>query len=252
MGIITNIKQYYRYLRIWKKLQKRVVDDYPQEVFDFYSGFLPKDGLCFDVGANIGDKTDLFLRLGAKVIAVEPQRSCQLVLKRRFKNSDVVIEPVVLADQSGFKKIYLGRSHTLTTTSEDWISTVKQSGRFSKHKWKDAIEVQASTLDELILKHGIPDYCKIDVEGSEFEVLRGLSRPVKTISLEFVTERIDASLRCIDYLSGLGDTKYNYCIGAASSLQLSEWVDSCRMKEMLQKMEKRLENYGELYVQFTA
>ena len=40
---------------------------------DLYRQFIRKGDLCIDVGANIGDKTDLFLRLGASVIAIEPQ-----------------------------------------------------------------------------------------------------------------------------------------------------------------------------------
>lgn len=36
--------------------------------------FIKKNDLCFDIGANEGDQTSLFLELGAKVVSVEPQR----------------------------------------------------------------------------------------------------------------------------------------------------------------------------------
>jgi FkbM family methyltransferase len=254
MQIYTRVKQYYRYLRNWKKLQTRLAripeKEHLAKQLDFYSELIKRDDLCFDIGANIGDKTSLFLQLGAKVVAVEPQESCWRVLERRFKNDNVCIESVALAGEKGSKTLFVDRSHTLATISRDWITVVKQSGRFSSHSWPGRMLVPATTLDALIEKYGKPAYCKIDVEGSEFEVLQGLSKPIRTISLEFVTERIDASLRCIDYLSGLGEAKFNYCIGETFSFSLPEWVDSSQMKEMLREMEKKLENYGEFYVRF--
>ncbi|MCK4784435.1 MAG: FkbM family methyltransferase [Desulfobacteraceae bacterium] len=41
-----------------------------------------------------------------------------------------------------------------------------------------------------------PAFCKIDVEGDEFDVLQGLSRPIKAISFEFVSE-------CPEYVGNL-------------------------------------------------
>lgn len=250
----SRIKQYYRYLRNWRKLQIRQAgvsgNEHLAKQLDFYSKLIERNDLCFDIGANIGDKTSLFLHLDARVVAVEPQESCWRVLKRRFKDDNVFIESVVLADKKGSKTLFVDRAHTLATISQDWITAVRQSGRFSSHNWASRISVPATTLDVLIEKYGEPAFCKIDVEGSEFDVLQGLSRPVRTISLEFVTERINASLRCIDYLSGLGEARFNYCIGETFSFSLPEWVDSSQMKEILQGMEKKIENYGEFYVRF--
>jgi len=253
MMIYSKIKQYYHYHRIWRKLQARInKDQHLSEPLDFYSQFIEKGSLCFDIGANIGDKTELFVRLGAKVVAVEPQQSCRRVLKRRFKDDDVTIESVALAEKNGSRQMYVDRSHTLATISEDWISTVKKSGRFSGHKWPDKLTVQTTTLDELIEKHGSPAYCKIDVEGSEFDVLQGLSQPIKTISLEFVPESVKASLKCINYLDKLGKAEFNYCLNDSNSFALTNWVDSDRMKAILKEMNKDIENYGDFYVRFAV
>ncbi len=48
----------------------------------FYSELIKKNDLCFDIGANIGSKSKLFIKTGAKVIAFEPQSSCFEVLTR--------------------------------------------------------------------------------------------------------------------------------------------------------------------------
>src|SRR4249920_1319317 len=38
----------------------------------FYSQFIGRRSLCFDVGANVGTRAEIFLSLGATVVAVEP------------------------------------------------------------------------------------------------------------------------------------------------------------------------------------
>jgi len=254
MGTYFKLKQLYRYLRNWKKLQSRHSKNSPNENYakeiEFYSQMIGKGDLCFDVGANVGDKSALFIELGAKVIAIEPQESCWRILKRRFKNLNVIVETVALASKSETKTLFVDRSHTLATMSQDWIDTVKQSGRFSNHAWPDKLTVQTTTLDALIKKHGVAAFCKIDVEGFEFDVLQGLSQPIRTISLEFIPERIDASLRCIDYLDKLGKAEFNYCLNNLTSFALSEWDDREGIKATLTKTDKSIENYGDIYVRF--
>ena len=250
MQFFSRVIQYYRYLKTWKKIRSRRVSDSHAEELGFYSQFLGEGELCFDIGANVGDKCDLFLGLGAKVIAVEPQECCQLVLNRRFKDDDVVVEAVALADNEEVRSLFVDRSHTLATMSKAWIDTMKESGRFSRHKWNGKLSVQTTTLDMLIAKYGKPAFCKIDVEGFEFDVLRGLSESIRMISLEFVPERIENSLSCIDYLAKLGNVEFNYCLNDSNSFALSAWVDCESIKIILNEMDKSIENYGDLYVHF--
>ena len=184
-------------------------------------------------------------------MAVEPQECCWRVLKRRFKEDQVFVEPVALDHQSGSRTLFVDKSHTLSTMSRDWISTVKQSGRFSiKHTWNEKLSVPTATLDDLIAKHGTPVFCKIDVEGVEFDVLQGLSQPIGVISIEFVSERVDPSIKCIDYVSELGKAEFNYCLGGAMSFAQPDWVDVNRIKSILTSMDKHIDNYGELYIRF--
>ena len=254
MQLYSRLKQYYKYRRNWRKLRSRQSAGSENErlakELDFYSQLIKRGDLCFDIGANIGDKTSVFVRLGVIVVAVEPQESCWRVLKRRFKNDNVSIEAVALAAEKGGRTLFVDRSHTLATMSRDWLATVKQSGRFPGHKWADKLPVQATTLDSLIEKYGRPAFCKIDVEGFEFEVLQGLSRPVKTMSLEFVTERIGPTLNCIDYLSMLGKAKFNYCLGGSMTFALPNWADCHKIKQILSTMNKHIDNYGDIYVRF--
>lgn len=50
----------------------------------FYLQFLHSGDLCFDIGANSGNRVETFLKCGASVVAVEPQRYCADQLKRGF------------------------------------------------------------------------------------------------------------------------------------------------------------------------
>ena len=250
MQFFSRVIQYYRYLKMWKKVRNRMESGGRAEELRFYSQFIDERELCFDVGANIGDKCDLFLGLGAKVIAVEPQESCWRVLNRRFRDNDVIVEAVALADKEEVRMLFVDRSSTLSTMSKTWIKSMKDSGRFSSHKWNGKLSVRTTSLDMLIAKYGKPAFCKIDVEGFEFDVLRGLSQPIRIISLEFVPERIENSLDCIDYLAKLGNAEFNYCLNDSNSFALPAWVDCESIKTILNKMDKSIENYGDIYVRF--
>ena len=61
---------------------KRVRRD--REMLRFYSRFIHKGDLCFDVGAHMGNRTEIFLKLGANVIAVEPQEDCINQLREKI------------------------------------------------------------------------------------------------------------------------------------------------------------------------
>ena len=55
-------------------------------------------------------------------------------------------------------------------------------------EWADHAVVPVTTLDALIDRYGLPAFCKIDVEGFEEAVVRGLSRPIPSVSFEFTPE----------------------------------------------------------------
>jgi FkbM family methyltransferase len=46
-----------------------------------------------------------------------------------------------------------------------------------------------TTMDTLISLYGKPDYCKIDVEGFEINVLKGLNIPLNLVSFEYHLDR---------------------------------------------------------------
>jgi FkbM family methyltransferase len=182
--------------------------------------------LCFDVGANIGGKTEKFLSYGASVICIEPQLLCRTILESKFSTNDKVkIVKTSLGSSVGTSTIFISDEHTLSTMSSDFmVETTKQ--RFKNTVWGKEETVDVSTLDNMINLYGLPKYCKIDVEGYEVEILKGLSNKIKYISVEFVPELKQKTFECIDLIDKLGDYKYNYIEEESEEFIFNDWVDN--------------------------
>ena len=205
-------------------------------ILNFYKDFIKKDSLCFDVGANIGKVTDILLRLGARVIAIEPNPECVQYLKFKYRfNKRVIVVSEALDAVAGRKKLYLCEVNSLATLAPDWIRACKESKRYDEFNWNKQIDVEADTLDNLIKKYGKPDYLKIDVEGNELNVLKGLSSKVPLISLEICPETMASTQDCINYLSYAGDIRFNLSSGeSAVKFDLPEWITAAEMATALE------------------
>ncbi len=203
------------------------------EVLNFVRVFVEPDSLVFDVGAHVGNKSALYLSLGARVVCIEPQPSCVAELQKRYgSNQSVAIEGVGLAEKQGFLDMQIcSVSTTLSTFSPEWSSRSRHRQRGSR--WDGVIKVPIKTLDQMITKHGVPDFCKIDVENFELEVFKGLSRLIPCLSFEFHTETFHNAIACLDYLEKLGYNKFNFSAGEYPHFILDEWVSK---QEIIQKL----------------
>lgn len=200
----------------------------------FYSQFVRRDDTCFDIGANIGTRVAVFRRLGGRVVAVEPQAVCWRRLQDRFRSDPgVVVVPKALGSEAGTAELMVSQAHTLSSLSREWMHAVSVSGRFAGYSWEKTETVEMTTLDGLISEYGLPNYCKIDVEGFESRVLAGLSQPVPAVSFEFAAEMLDNATACIDRLQTLGDYEFNYDVDEGMNLQLPAWVPADEMKSVL-------------------
>ncbi|MEO6303175.1 MAG: FkbM family methyltransferase, partial [Bacteroidia bacterium] len=152
----------------------------------FYSTFLSENDLVFDVGANLGNRVEVFLSLKTMVVAIEPQTYCFEYLKTKFAGNISLLKIALGAKKDKMTMYINSRSSTISSLSKDWVNAMKNS-RFSDQEWDKTTEVNVDTLDNLILQHGLPRFIKIDVEGFETEVLKGLSTSVPIISFEYTT-----------------------------------------------------------------
>lgn len=214
---------------------------------DFYNLFVRGGDLVFDVGANEGNRTTVFRALGARVIAVDPQPSCIRILTKRFGGDpNVFIAATALGERAGEAELLISDASTISSLSRDWIDSVRKSGRFRAYRWDRAVTVPVATLDALIGEHGVPAFVKIDVEGFELPVLRGLSRPVGALSFEFVPEYNIAAVEAIRHLDAIGMTRFNYSAGESMSLALSEWVGAEEIAGLLESFTDP-DEWGDVY-----
>ena len=190
-----------------------------------YAAFLGPGDLAFDVGAHVGNHARCFAGLGARVIAIEPQPVFAAWLRRLFRAwPQVTVLECALAATPGVVALYGSpRTPTVATASLAWMEAVRRSGGFEQVHWTEMVEVPATTLDALISRHGVPRFCKIDVEGYEADVLRGLSQPIPALSFEYVPAAVDVARCAAGLLAELGRYRFNLTIGERRRLMWPEW-----------------------------
>jgi FkbM family methyltransferase len=236
-------------------LDKKVMNNFlkcsdeEKEQSRFYEQFITKNDLVFDVGCNIGSRTKIFLNLGAKVVGFEPQNDlCEHLYAHLKRNKSFSLERTALGATSEIKKIKISDAHVLSSMSDRWIQATQESGRFKCYNWDKTEKVKVTTLDEKIKVYGIPKYIKIDVEGYEYEVLKGLSVPVQNISTEFTAEDMDNSYNCIDHISTLSDFTFNYSTSENLTLSDQKWKSNKEIKISLNNLcNKNNKAWGDIY-----
>lgn len=215
---------------------------------NFYSQFIKKGDLCFDVGANMGNRVEAFLELGARVVAMEPQERCCIYLQKRY-GSKIEIVPKGCGEKDEVRDFYISDASTISSCSEEWIQSVKE-GRFREHNWNKKVSISLTTLDNLIQKYGVPRFIKIDVEGFEPEVLKGLSVKIPMMSFEYSEpEQHNNTINCLQYLQKINPSvQFNYSTGESMSWGRKDWMNATAMRAFIETPEFKATGFGDIYV----
>lgn len=139
----------------------------------------------------------------------------------------------------------------MTTTTESWIADLESSGISRGVRWDSRSTVPMTTLDRLIAQFGTPAFIKIDVEGAELQVLKGLSDSVPVVCFEYFPTQIDRALDCVDRVASLGDYRFNYCVGERRQFTLSEWVSATALSDHLRTLGPDSRS-GDVYARLTT
>jgi len=215
-----------------------------------YGNFINPGDLVFDVGANIGNRTEIFLRLGARVVAVEPQQSCVDSLKERFLGKSVKVCNVAAGEVTDERCLMLAEDRGCASLNPEWIAAVKKTNRFGGNIWTGVSEmVPLSTLDHLIELFGVPNFIKIDVEGSEHLVLAGLSQPIN-MSFEFHPEFLSSTEQCVRRLMALGPATFNYSLKESMEFASPRWMPGDDLLRSLALYSGDNVVYGDVYAKF--
>jgi FkbM family methyltransferase len=256
------IKSYLKNTRIWiaishsdfyQKIRNPVTYKKSVEEKNIYkkllSGVDYKNELIFDVGANKGDKSAIFLALTKKVIAFEPSEKWFAFLMKRFRNQNIELFNFALGGAESFLEYYeiennegynsLSKKHIETTVTARGISTL------SSVKSK---KIKVEIIENFITRFGKPIYIKIDVEGYEYEVIKGLKSAVPIISFEAnLPEFCDETIQIIEYLTNNLSDRYRFNFIAESSFLKDQFLSKEEAIKVLQTTSFRyLEIYARL------
>ncbi len=144
-------------------------------VLDFARVFVPKGGVAWDVGANVGLFSFAAAGVAGKngfVAAFEPESSCVSLLQRsraldRDKRARVEVFPIAISNSRGISEFHVAGSSTSASHLQG-AGDVGFTDRVSDRRM-----VVTAALNDFMDALPQPNAIKIDVEGHEVGVLEG-------------------------------------------------------------------------------
>jgi FkbM family methyltransferase len=185
-------------------------------------------------------------------VAVEPDEANQQILKEKFlryrlARKQVSIVGKALSDKATVETMWIDEPGSAKNTlSQKWVTILIDDEKRLGHSldFGQRKEIETTTLEQLVIAHGLPFFVKIDVEGYELAVLKGMQRPVPFLSFEVnLPEFMAEGLECVSRLGSLAaDGKFNYAADCTQGLVLEEWLGPEKFSQALsQCAEKSIE-----------
>lgn len=212
LGVFTVARSVYRAVdpRIRAERQNDIA---------LFSGIVNKGDLVFDIGANMGEKTSVFLNLGARVVAVEPNPNCVAHLKKHVaKQGDLTVVEAGCGSAVGRATLNFSGTDKTASLREDWFALSQSETAVQ------ALDVAVVTLTDLMSEFGVPRYIKIDVEGFESEVLKGLDQPAPLLSFEYHLRELEDLRASMSGLERLGAWHYNCIAMNGRDFSQTDWL----------------------------
>lgn len=164
--------------------------------------------LLFDIGANRGDATLAGIKKGYTVVSIEAAPRVFKTLASNFIYSDnIKLLKLAVSDKSNeVVEFYEAYEDGLSTLNKDWLTsdTMPYNGKPYR-----TVQVATITVDDLVVLYGTPDLIKIDVEGAEWSVFRGMTQKYGTLTFEWTDVTIPEHVEQLKYLAELGYTDFS-------------------------------------------
>jgi FkbM family methyltransferase len=180
-----------------------------------------EQAVVLDIGANIGNHTLAFATCAARVWSFEPVPETFRVLDNNIRQnhlSNAQAFPLALSDREETTRIYLGKPGNMGMSS---IEKKASSG--------EAVEIRSVIGDDFLHAQGIDrvDFMKIDVEGHEYFVIRGLMETIRQCTPVITLEWNDAS--AITRFKGSAELQFLESLydfhGLATNHDRTVWAD---------------------------
>lgn len=190
--------------------------DYEEEFARRLLAAVDSDTVVWDIGANIGLYTQQFLDAGARsVVCFEPAPDSIEALRTRFAgvSDHVTVLGVALADTSGTASFFADGSSVTNRLSTD------EGDAQGK-----AVQVRVMRADEACREFHlpVPSVVKIDVEGFEVDVIRGMGAMLQSPELKNVF--VEVHFRAL-HLRGLDSAPQEIERGLAAAGFTVRWLD---------------------------
>lgn len=196
-----------------------------------YVQALSEDSVFFDIGANFGYFTAIGEASGAQVSAFEANEKLYEILKKNFFGEDTdIINALIAKDDGRNADFYLVNGNEGRSTANPEIAT-----RLTEHGMSIKKSVmQTMSVDTYVERtRRVPTHIKIDVEGGEYDVLRGMEGTLRRYSLEVVAEvwggdQFEFSRDAVMFLESFGYTPF---VIEKTGLRATTLEEMSRMRE---------------------
>lgn len=167
--------------------------------------------LIYDIGMHKGEDTDFYLKKGFMVVAVEAHtdfcKECEQKFAKEIESGQLVIVNKAVSDTAGSVSFFINEKVSVWgTTNPEWAERNRAVGANSHQ-----VTIDATTINDIIQKFGVPYYMKIDIEGSDTLCLEGMlnstERP-KYVSVESSATSMKETFAQLRLLKQLGYTKF--------------------------------------------
>ncbi|PYE43092.1 FkbM family methyltransferase [Rhizobium sp. PP-F2F-G20b] len=218
----------------------------------FYGQLITPGDLVFDIGAHVGSRSRTLASVGARVVAIEPQPAFADFIERYVAHQLEGFERVAVGRKSGDTSLHISSRHpTVTSMSTDFLAKAKTAPGFEKVIWDQTVRVPMVTLDALISRYGLPAFCKIDVEGAEADIIKGLSHPIALLAFEYLPSMLEISMQALDALEVCGSRLYNRVVGEQHHFVHEQWLTGPKLRDVLAALPAS-EPSGDIYARLSS